>query len=53
MNDHIPLITKLIFGLLIFAFTGWYFAELDNEILRQELVSIKYNIGGEHHDSSK
>ncbi|WP_171495414.1 hypothetical protein [Acinetobacter seifertii] len=48
MNDHMPLITKLIFGLLIFAFMGWYFAEQDNEILRKELVSLKHNIGSDH-----
>ncbi|WP_421427772.1 hypothetical protein ACOL7R_03450 [Acinetobacter pittii] len=48
MNDHTSLITKLIFGLLIFAFIGWYFAEQDNELLRQELISLKYNMKGDH-----
>ena len=43
MNDHIPLITKLIFGLLIFAFVGWFFAEQDNQVLQNELVSLKSN----------
>ncbi len=48
MNDHISLITKLIFGLLIFSFIGWYFAEQDNELLRQEVASLKYNMRGDH-----
>ncbi len=48
MNDHIPLITKLIFALLIFSFVGWFFAEQDNQILRDELVSLKYNMKGDH-----
>lgn len=39
MNDHITLINKLIFGLMIFAFLGWFFAEQDNDILRKELSS--------------
>ncbi|MDG9993311.1 hypothetical protein N7586_13975 [Acinetobacter ursingii] len=37
MNDPTSLINKLIFGLMIFAFLGWFFAEQDNEILRKEL----------------
>lgn len=37
MNDHISLINKLIFGLMLFAFLGWFMAEQDNEILRKEL----------------
>lgn len=37
MNDHTTLINKLIFGLMVFAFLGWFFAEQDNEILRKEL----------------
>ncbi|ADX93457.1 MULTISPECIES: hypothetical protein [Acinetobacter calcoaceticus/baumannii complex] len=53
MNDHIPLISKLIFALSIFAFVGWYFAEQDNEILRQELISLKYNMSGDHYDITK
>ncbi|WP_290008320.1 hypothetical protein [Acinetobacter pittii] len=53
MNDHIPLISKLIFALSIFAFAGWFFAEQDNEILRQELVSLKYNMTGDRNDFTK
>lgn len=37
MNDHMSLINKLIFGLMLFAFLGWFMAEQDNEILRKEL----------------
>ena len=37
MNEHISLLNGIIFALMIFSFTGWYFAENDNEILRQEL----------------
>lgn len=32
--------------LICFGYGGWYFAELDNEALRQELVSLKY--GSDH-----
>lgn len=37
MNDHKSLLTGIIFALMIFSFTGWYFAENDNELLRYEL----------------
>ncbi len=53
MNDPMSLISKLIFALSIFAFVGWYFAEQDTEILRQELVSLKYNMTGDRYDLTK
>lgn len=34
--------------LIFFGFFGWYIAEQDNEILRNELVSLKHNIGSDH-----
>ncbi|MFV5613347.1 hypothetical protein VXQ97_01285 [Acinetobacter baumannii] len=44
--------SELILGsitifLIFFAFFGWFMAEQDNEILRQELVSIKYSAGSD------
>lgn len=36
MKDN-NIISVVLFSLIIFSFSGWYFAENDNEILRQEL----------------
>ncbi|HCA5292485.1 TPA: hypothetical protein MW255_001053 [Acinetobacter baumannii] len=41
-------ITACLFALLVFSSTGWFFAEQDNDILRQELISLKYNMKGDH-----
>lgn len=42
------------FFLAIFCTTGWYFAETDNEILRQELAAQSYSqsvhFEGKSHD---
>jgi len=37
MKNESNLIHLLFFFLTIFSFSGWYFAESDNEILRKEL----------------
>ena len=37
MKNESNLFLLLFFFLTIFGFSGWYFAENDNEILRQEL----------------
>ncbi|AOP63355.1 hypothetical protein DU202_02192 [Acinetobacter baumannii DU202] len=39
--------TLLFLFVAIFGYTQWFFAEQDNEILRQELVSIKYSAGSD------
>jgi len=33
------IISAVLFSLTIFGFSGWYFAESDNEILRKQLSS--------------
>ncbi len=36
MSDN-NIVSVILFSLTIFSFSGWYFAESDNEILRKEL----------------
>lgn len=36
MKDN-NIISVVLFSLTVFSFSGWYFAESDNEILRLEL----------------
>ena len=36
MSDN-NIVSVVLFSLTIFSFSGWYFAENDNEILRKEL----------------
>ncbi len=42
MKNESNLFQLLFFFLTIFSFFGWYMAETDNEILRQELATQSY-----------
>ncbi|WP_336021358.1 hypothetical protein [Acinetobacter pittii] len=45
--------TLLFLFVAVFGYMQWFFAEQDNEILRQELVFMKYSTGSDHDDGSK
>ncbi|MCY6411966.1 hypothetical protein QTA56_07445 [Acinetobacter sp. VNH17] len=36
-------LTFLLIFVVTFGYFGWFIAELDNQILQQELASLKYN----------
>ncbi|KCX14489.1 hypothetical protein QWI44_12925 [Acinetobacter pittii] len=48
MNKSKSMLELICIFLIFFAFFGWFMAEQDNEILRQELVSLKHNMKGDH-----
>ena len=40
-KDHI--LTLIFIFVVTFGYFGWFMAELDNQMLQQELASLKYN----------
>lgn len=40
-QDHF--LTFVFIFVVTFGYFGWFIAELDNQILQQELASLKYN----------
>ncbi|MFW1760581.1 hypothetical protein [Acinetobacter calcoaceticus] len=40
--------TLLFLFVSAFGYMQWFFAEQDNQILRDELVSLKHNMKGDH-----
>lgn len=49
MQNENKILAFICIFALSFGYIGWFFAEQDNELLRQELVSIKYNnVGGDY-----
>ncbi|WP_162994940.1 hypothetical protein [Acinetobacter wuhouensis] len=39
--ENSEILELVLFFLVIVSFTGWYFAQQDNELLRQELAAQK------------